>query len=260
MKYVFTGTVYPERAWVSISKIGPIEIISENSTPIGTLVVTVLMSQVTVLLNSADNNTDIFTIKNGMQCFVERIMASFDYTQGYYHNVDIKQCTDEYGNVTVFGVSHPAISNRFANTDDSLSKILNSDNGYGSFQVQSALLDISKGIQFPNDTFFYCYRAIETLRQHLERREDIHNAKTAWGRFHDITGVTKPDFKHLLHFANKERHGTYVEASADDRDRALLFTHKIIEKYINYLLASKGLSPLLPSASEDEPTPTTEPK
>ena len=85
----------------------------------------------------------------------------------------------------------------------------------------------------PNDTGFFCYRAIESLKQGFAGRMSLEPDK-AWEAFRSAYDIDKNDIMLVKGFADAARHGNARDASISDSDRAKVFTTtwKVINKYI----------------------------
>jgi len=82
--------------------------------------------------------------------------------------------------------------------------------------VRSALADLNEAITSPNDTGFYCYRAIETLMQGCKQPGETDNKK-AWPRFREAVQVTQEWIKPLTDSSISNRHGEFKGLSGKDR-------------------------------------------
>jgi hypothetical protein len=82
--------------------------------------------------------------------------------------------------------------------------------------LRSALSDLNEAMSSPNDTGFYCYRAIETLLQEFKVPEKMEN-KDAWPRFRDALRVTQKWIKPLTDNSKWNRHGELRAISGQER-------------------------------------------
>lgn len=237
-KYIFTGTVHPERAWVTIPPFEA-EIFRLNSEPLGKVRVSIGSSQIALSIKLEDDNIDVVTLKNSIQVFLEKIICIFDFVKGYHHYVDLKQCIDELGNAIVFGVDHPAVSERLEITGNEFFNIYNITSDVDGFLVSNSLSDLSKAIQCPFDTAFYCFRAIESLKNYFK---NSNNDKPAWKTLAETVQMTKDDIDIVKKYSDNQRHGVHQDMSGNDRDEILRISFKIVDRFVNYLLEKKGIA------------------
>jgi hypothetical protein len=81
--------------------------------------------------------------------------------------------------------------------------------------LRSALSDLNSAITSPNDTGFYCYRAIETLMQ--EFKQPGEESKVAWPKLRDALQVTQAWIKPLTDNSLSNRHGELKGLSGNER-------------------------------------------
>jgi hypothetical protein len=82
--------------------------------------------------------------------------------------------------------------------------------------LRSALSDLNEAMSSPNDTGFFCYRAIETLLQEFKEPDKMEN-KDAWPRFRDALQVTQNWIKPLTDHSKSNRHGELQAVSGEQR-------------------------------------------
>jgi hypothetical protein len=92
-----------------------------------------------------------------------------------------------------------------------------------------------------NDTAFFCFRAIESLRNHCAETFGISRANedVAWVKFREISSSTRPEIKLIQDRNDAIRHGRPDPLS--DLERAEIFnsTWTIAENYF------RGIEPYL---------------
>jgi hypothetical protein len=84
-------------------------------------------------------------------------------------------------------------------------------NGY----LRSALSDLNSAIRFPNDTGFYCYRAIEALMQDFKQPGE--ESKLAWPKLREALQVTQDWIQPLTESSMFNRHGELKGVSGSER-------------------------------------------
>jgi hypothetical protein len=98
-------------------------------------------------------------------------------------------------------------------------------NGY----LRSALSDLNSAIRFPNDTGFYCYRAIETLMQEFKQAGDDN--KAAWPKFRAALLVTQTWIKPLTDKSISNRHGEMTGLSGNERVSLMKQAWTLVYRY-----------------------------
>lgn len=78
--------------------------------------------------------------------------------------------------------------------------------------LRSSHSDLNSAIMSPNDTGFYCYRAIESLMQEFKTE-----SRKAWPRFRDALQVTQAWIKPLTDNSTSNRHGELKGLSGQER-------------------------------------------
>lgn len=136
----------------------------------------------------------------------------------------------------VFGIDVPALSglvDRAGITINDMFHLLSKQEGN---YLRHALADVREAIKSPRDTGFFCYRAIESLKNCCAARNNLASDKDqAWELFRTTYQVEKDEIMFIKMFANHVRHGNYMMAKPlSDAERAKIFEKawNIINKYI----------------------------
>jgi hypothetical protein len=96
--------------------------------------------------------------------------------------------------------------------------------------IRHALADAQRAIELPDDTAFYCYRAIESLR-HLfvvGDRDDGRARAASWDVMRSTLAIERDDLDWLRLLANERRHGGHIALSEADRRRALTLARRAL--------------------------------
>lgn len=106
--------------------------------------------------------------------------------------------------------------------------------------IRYAVADAQRAIEMPDDTAFYCYRAIESLRLlFLEGDDDTGTPRaTSWNLLRTELGVTRSDLDAVKRFADRRRHGGHHILSEEDRLQCLLTTRRAIRSAVRWLDAA----------------------
>jgi hypothetical protein len=110
-----------------------------------------------------------------------------------------------------------------------------------SSHLQRAFADLREAIRSPKDTGFFCYRAIESLRQFFVVELNAPD-KQSWEVLRTALQIDRPTIDYVKTFADSARHG--AGAAISDGERAEVFK-KPPERELKlkrFVVASRQLS------------------
>lgn len=235
-KYIFYGSVLPERANVAFS---PILMTSINSDY--ELIAQCALSKIVVEFNCNDETRINATHKNIIEHNIRILVDSLGFSLACGYDVQIESVLNtKTHHVEIFGVHEPIFD--FAQNNFHPSNIEPHPDTAGTFfdisklagvhlELAIALADFRESIRTPHFTSFYCYRAIEALKNALEG-----NDKQQWNKLHEIVSSSKEIIQPIKDKADQLRHGKFAEQSWDTRKHAMLVTWDIINKFIKWRL------------------------
>ena len=92
-------------------------------------------------------------------------------------------------------------------------------------------------MKYADDTGFYCYRAIETLRNHCAALYDLstHGKDTQWEKFREISGCDEQAIRKIKAASDPVRHGNILEITSSDRANLFFITWQIVDGYLRNL-------------------------
>lgn len=234
--YILVGRVIPERALLDISEVN-LKVVESEDVPEGNLFIEILRSQISVRFMASSEVRNIFTLRNIVEDAARMMVDVAGYSAGHGYDVDIVQLihpniSDKY----VFGINVPALAGicetSGVTVNDIFSALAKADGHY----FRRALADAREAIKSPNDTGFFCYRAIESLKNCCATRcLALSDKDDAWELFRRTYSIQKQQIMDIKAFADPVRHGNYMEAKPmSDKDRADIFknTWEIINKFI----------------------------
>lgn len=233
--YLFHGVVLPERAQLSLTFGVKFSHLASGTS--AETQVSVVLNQVAVWVDS-EHNWDIFDLRNVVKNIVQGHLAMIGYLKGYAYDVEITRVLSRERNIDcVFGIDIPCIANRNPNIDlnEALLRLREKTTGENGVFLHRCFDDLVSAMKHADDTGFYCYRAIESLRHHCAALNGIREASKArqWQAFREVAGVEERSIRSLKLAADPLRHG---EPGADATiDRAELFntTWGIVDAYLN---------------------------
>jgi len=239
MRYTFIGRVLPERAYFGISQPLQIENVHDEAGLSFTTKLSIDVAQISaeVLINKG--STDIFTLKNIVEGTIRAIVDAFGYISGRGYDIEIISAIDENAKQTVFGVGVPALEASQKQRPLDFGSVLR--NFANSQFLIPALADLRESIRSAHSGF-YCYRAIECVRQHFYQPQDGDDAKKSWKRLREALQIERSWIDVIGEYAKPQRHGKGKFIPDTERAKILQNTWKVIDRFCIYL--EKGSQPL----------------
>lgn len=240
--YIFTGRVIPERALIDIGEV-TFGIVQSDDVPAGELHVQIILSQISARYLGSDDIKNLFTLRNVVEDAVRILLDVAGYYAGYGYDAEIVQMVrphsaDKY----VFGIDIPTLTGFVEKAGISAQDIFTALGKNDGNYPRQALADVREAIKSPRDTGFFCYRAIESLKNCCVARNNVkQDEEDAWSTFRKVYSIEKDEIMQVKEFADAARHGNYLQAvPMSDRDRAEVFkkTWGILNKYV--LLEKSG--------------------
>jgi hypothetical protein len=236
----FSGVVLPERAALSVSEFNS-QISGFGGNQSATLKLNIYCNQISVVVETDEPN--ILTVRNLVRSEAEFVSSLAGFLMGNGYDIEITKAFGETLVPThVFGIDIPVLAERAKDRD--LNRLVNSIVplcfGETAIFLRRCLTDLSFAIKRLEDTAFYCFRAIESLRQSFGAQ--LSDA-AQWKAMGEAVGSSKEDMEHLRKHAFPARHGMPLYLSDDDRQKLFLYTWTTVENYINFRLTELGMTP-----------------
>ena len=190
--YIFTGRVIPERAVLDINEI-PFKTLASEDVPEGELFIEILKSQISARFLAAIQVRNIFTLRNTIEDAVRMLLDVAGYFNGYGYDVEIVQMVHSDSSLKqVFGIDVPALTGVCEKAgityNDIFLALLKKDGGF----LRHALADVREAIKSPRDTGFFCFRAIESLKNCCAVRNRLPpDDDAAWKLFRNTYSIAK---------------------------------------------------------------------
>jgi hypothetical protein len=224
MKYLATGRVLPERAWVSF---GPVHWRYGES---GRVSAYSDSAQLSVQLDVPDLN-DTSSAYIAAEHFAHIAVSSLGFSLGSAYSVELTQVFEENGTPHVFGVRHQDL------VYDPHLDIFNRSILQATEDVffRLALRDYVRAIVDSTDCANYCYRAIEAIKSSFAFRTNLDG----WIEMHTALGTDRNSIEATVKaYADPIRHGNWISAKFTNgaiRTAMLNLTREILEKYLNHV-------------------------
>lgn len=181
----------------------------------------------------SDSN-DLATLRNLVENKVRFLLDSIGYLNNCYFNAHITSAIDAENNTLNYNTCYTALCSR--NIPDissaEISKLCEDE------PLRLALSDIRRAMEEATETGVFCYRAVESLKQHFTTpgASDTKN----WAAMNSSLNTSKGFIESKIKtHADKRRHGAISFITGPDRDACMFATTQIIDRYIAYLKSEK---------------------
>lgn len=238
--YIIQGVVLPERAQITLKFERSVTHLTSGITV--TARVSIILNQVIIWIES-DFNWDIFDLRNLVKAIVQNHLAIIAYLTGRTYELELTRVLHHVRGIDhVFGIDIPCISEMHDgdNLQQDINNIVNLICMYRGMWLDRCFNDLSLAMKNPDDTAFYCYRALESLMHHSSDANNISNCskKTQWERFRSLIGCCEQDIMQLKVASDPLRHGHVTSVTSTDRASWFQITWNIVKGYIKYLDSS----------------------
>ncbi len=223
--YLFEGVVYPERAGITL-RLPPFGFKHVTTGKEAVAHISILLNQVAVWVETA-TEWEILDLRNVVKGLLQNELAIVGYLKGYAYDLDIRRVVNRtLGIDQLFGIDIPCIAERKKETDlaKEVEKIRIKTDGDAGMYLHRCFADLVSAMKIPDDTGFYCYRAIEALRQYciVRYKLDPDRKSDQWSKVREVAGCGEDTLLHIKAAADPVRHGAIVPIT--DGDRQALFT------------------------------------
>lgn len=232
--YTFSGKILPERANVDMTPL-EIELNAGSANFKGKATIAISVSQISVVLN-VETDIDIFTMKNAVEHIIRVLIDSYGYISGRGYDVEITSVVDPNNKQTVFGIGIAeleAIQNERPLPFPKIVQI-----ALQSKQLQHAFFNLRESIRSVWDTGFFCFRAIECIRQDFRESND-KDEKKSWERLNNNLRIKKTYLEEVRKFALPQRHGRMPEMTGTQRVELMKTAWSVVDRYALYLQGDK---------------------
>lgn len=239
--YSFFGKVLPERADVNISPL-TVDFFHPDTNIKGKLTITIISSQVSALLITNEEVSNVYTLKNIIEDLIRFEVDMLGFLIGCGYDLEITSLiTSPNVSTIVFGVGMHKLEqtkqDRLQQFDPF--EILQLTSCKTGDYIRRAFSDLREALRVAKDTGFFCYRAIESFKQYFTNEFNIPE-KDAWVKLRETLDVHKDEIMFIKSFADSTRHGGNVYISGENREKILEKTWHITGKFIHYAIKLKN--------------------
>lgn len=235
---IFTGRVYPERTYITISALEMI--LADTWSGInGILKLSICSSQISAVFHSEFSPADLMTLRNRIVDAVRLQLDIFGYVNGWYLDLEISQAVVLGTRETVFfGVNIDGIATIGSWSFQQLLPIFADKR---SDYLRRCFSDLRSALKYPSDTGELCYRAIEVLRKYFVDENQIDDksvkgVKDSWVLMGKKLGIGADSLTLIKEYAVDERHGGTKFISGEKRLEIYSATWAIVDKFIAFSL------------------------
>lgn len=233
--YVFQGRVLPERAPITLQFSAELSA-PANGKHLG-VDVSIVLNQIIVWVYTADQ-WDLFDLRNAVASIVQHHLATVSFLMGRAYDFEISRAVNRSRDVDyVFGIDIPCLAESRQNRDvqEDMRRLIAKSGGIHGVFLSRCFTDLVFAMRHADDTGFYCYRAIEALRNHCVAIHSLESAERSsqWKKFREISGQSEETIKIVAQSAKPLRHGHSIDITDDERVRLLQATWAVVEAYLN---------------------------
>ncbi|WP_147587239.1 hypothetical protein [Halorubrum lipolyticum] len=230
--FSFFGRVHPERAAAAIG-----EVSLQHRSQFINFEIDIFThgSQLLVQVHPESEVEDLDTLQNLVQSSVSSITDPFAFIYGKHVSVEITGAITPSGSKRVFGIEHGYIAEKTTQNgeaDEWYGKILDVYSTDAAPYLQRAFRDYRLALEHAEDTGFYCFRSIESLRQFYKESDDTES----WERLRSDIEVSRETIEQGIQiYAKDRRHGDVYSLSGEERKEILETTWTILSSFIDRL-------------------------
>lgn len=233
--YVFSGELSPKHGVSPDFSLStpPMLIKAGDAALCFEVTVSISRSQVSAKVKNLDGNADLLTLRNYVRDAVMSAVDMLNYLWGQGNDVEITSVVKPNGERIDFNAGiqelHEAQFERPLTLEQLWQVVLKSQN------LRRALENLREAIRSSGNTGFFCYRAVESIRQHFWKEEDGKESKKSWERLRKTLCIDKNWIDALKLFADEQRHGRVPYMSEEDRVSAMQHAWKVVDRFCVYL-------------------------
>jgi hypothetical protein len=242
-QYIFYGKQRPEWANVVIDVQDPPLMWSVSSPQIGNCEVALFLSgaDVALRLSAEENRADLVTLRNVAESLTMAIYDAIGYLTGTAIRVELSSAYDiDAGTLHAF---FPALEEASRiGEDQPVFAVIRL--AVESLVVRRVLRDLHQAIIVPEDTAFYCFRAIETIAQSMVQAGQETSRNAAWAQLMQRLQIERACISKLESASQPSRHGKPLpHVTGKTRLKQIRLARRIVERYIILLLRGEQSLP-----------------
>lgn len=233
--YLFQGRVLPERAPITLQFQAEISLVASGAR---------LKIEVSIVLNQlmawafTDQVWDILDLKNNVASVIQHHLAMVSFLRGMAYDFEVSRVSNRNRNVDyVFGIDIPCLAEVRAqrNIQADMRTLAAKSSGIHGVFLERCFTDLVLSMRHADDTGFYCYRAIEALRNHCAAVHGVQsgNRSAEWAKFREVSGQAEDTIRLVAEAAKPLRHGNVRDITNQERGNLFQTTWAIVEAYLD---------------------------
>ena len=235
--YLFHGVILPERAQISLNfEVGFTHLTSGDE---GRAKVSIILNQLSV---TVDTKTvwDIHDLRNVVKNIIQNHLAMIGYLKGCAYDFEVTRVLNPPEKIDyVFGIDIPCLarSRESIDLDSELNLLKTKTAGENGIFINRCFNDLVSAMKCADDTAFYCYRAIESLRLHCAVVNELSdkNKKVQWEKFREVSDLNKDEIYEITDSAKAVRHGDVSSITGEGRADMFKKTWNIVSAYLKHI-------------------------
>jgi len=205
----------------------------------GNLKIKIDNNTVEAIIETESNfDEDLETLKNTLEYLVGGIINTANYFYGYAVDVVL----ESGGNISKEIYTFPPRIRFLKESDRSLPILDLLSFVMKTPALHRAINDLKSAIKNPMDVGFYCFRAIEAIRQNFleDNEEDTDKAKKkSWEQMNEKLKINKTYYSKINDNANITRHGKVTSVAGSDMEEILIKAWTVVDRFIMHLNKGK---------------------
>lgn len=232
-KYTFVGVVLPERAQMSLGFNHGIHLHDGGE---GHIDCSVINNQLLAVIKLT-SDIDTMTLRNMTYQMIQNHFSALGFYTGHYYDVKLERVfNDDFTINYVYGIENKDVKDFWGDIDIHalMNEYTSKVTGNPGIFINRCLGDLMSALKNVEDAGFFCYRAIETLRNHNSLCQGLLDEKEGkqWECFRIKANCDRAEIDEIKKYADDLRHGRPVVLSAPEVKDILINTWGIVKKYM----------------------------
>ena len=213
-------------------------------------------AQIMVVAHSVESVDNLETLRNSVENVIRGIVDAFGYIEGRGYDVEVTSVIDSAGDRwQIFPIEIGAIQATKKERPLAFGELctlllagggdLGDDAGFKLSQLRIALGDLREAIRSIDHSAFFCYRAIECLRQcYVELNSPVNDdtRKASWERMREELCIERSWIHDIETASILERHGGHKGTTGEERGALMIRTWRVIDRFV--MSSQAGFKPL----------------
>lgn len=174
-----------------------------------------------------------FRFKTIVEDSIRSIIDIHGYYQGKAYDVEIKTCIEPDGKVREYGIGVTELEGDISSRPVPPAEIIRAFGQSDSLPI--ALGDLRESVK-SGHTALFCYRALESMRQHFYKIEDGNDRCPSWERMRNNLNLTKDWINRRIgKYAVPQRHGSNQPMSNAEIILAIQSAWQVMDRFCYFL-------------------------